>query len=234
MDRDAVETGVRAALPLVPGIAPFALVAGVTAADAGLGLVEAVGMSVVVFAGASQIAALTLLGENAPLAVVVGTAAIINLRLVMYSATIAPYFRSLSARWKAVAAYVLTDQAFALSVSKYATDDRIDRLGYYLGISLTLWVVWQAGTAAGVLLGTGVPAAWGLEFAVPLVFLAILVPAVTDRATAAAAAVGGGIALAGASLPFNLGLVVGAVAGVAAGLVTESVLDVDVEVTDGH
>jgi 4-azaleucine resistance transporter AzlC len=236
MDRTAVREGVKTALPLLPGIVPFALVAGVTAADVGLSLPQAVGLSVIVFAGASQLAALELLGENSPLLVVVATAAIINLRLVMYSASIAPHFRTLPARLKALASYVLTDQAFALSVAKYAESPDIGKVGYYLGISAALWIAWQVGTVAGVLLGTGVPASWGLSFAVPLVFLAILVPAVTDRATATSAAVGGGIALAGSGLPFNLGLIVGAIAGVAAGVIAESALGVDpsAEVDRGH
>jgi 4-azaleucine resistance transporter AzlC len=236
MDRAAFVDGVKTALPLLPGIVPFALVAGVTAVDVGLSLPQAVGLSVVVFAGASQLAAMELLGDNSPLLVVVGTAVVINLRLVMYSASIAPHFRDFSARTKALASYVLTDQAFALSVAKYAESSDVGKLGYYLGIALALWVAWQLGTVAGALLGTGVPASWGLSFAVPLVFLAILVPAVTDRPTTISAAVGGGVALAGAGLPYNLGLIVGAVAGVAAGVLAESALGVDptAEVDRGH
>jgi predicted branched-subunit amino acid permease len=144
----------------------------------------------------------------------------------MYSASIAPHFRELSGRWRAGLAYLLTDQAYALSVARYRTDEAVDRRAYYLGAALTLWAVWQVTTVAGVLVGAGVPDAWGLEFAVPLVFLALLVPAMEDRPSVAAGLVGGTLAVAGGGLPLNLGLLVGAAAGVAAGVVAERVWEV--------
>ena len=229
MDTSAFRRGVRDAVPLLLGIVPFGLVAGIAAVNAGFGLPTAVGLSVVVFAGASQIAALELLGQDAPLSVVVATAVVINLRYLMYSASIAPYFREFTARWKAVLAYVLTDQAYAISVASYRSDRPVDRKWYYLGAAVTLWAVWQVTTIAGALLGTGVPDAWGLEFAIPLVFLAILVPAIEDRASAVAAVVGGSLAVLGAGLPLNLGLLVGSGVGITAGVLTESLA----EGTDG-
>ncbi len=132
MDTAAFRRGVRDVAPLLLGIIPFGLVAGIATVNAGLGLPTAVGLSVVVFAGASQLAALELLGQNAPLTVVVATAVVINLRLLMYSASIAPYFREFTGRWKAVLAYVLTDQAYALSVASYRSDRETDRKWYYL------------------------------------------------------------------------------------------------------
>jgi 4-azaleucine resistance transporter AzlC len=219
--------GLRDVAPLLLGVAPFGVVAGIAATNAGLDLAQAVGMSVVVFAGASQLAALELLGADAPVAVVVLTAVVINLRMLMYSASIAPYFRDLAGRWKATLAYVLTDQAYALSVSRYRTGESVDRKAYYLGAAVTLWAVWQATTVAGVVVGTGVPAAWGLDFAVPLVFLALLVPAMEDRPASLAAVVGGVVAVAGTGLPLNLGLLVGATAGIATGMGAERVLGGD-------
>ena len=215
--------GVRDVSPLMLGIVPFALVAGIAAVDAGLGLAEAVGMSVIVFAGASQLAALDLLGSNAPLAVVVGTAVVINVRMVMYSASIAPYFAEYGRRLRAGLAYVLTDQAYALSVAEFEENSARSRWRYYLGAAASLWVVWQIGTVVGVVVGAGVPDAWGLTFAVPLVFLALLVPAMKDRPTTAAGVAAGAVAVVAAGLPLNLGLLVGAVTGIAVGLATEVV-----------
>lgn len=232
MDRSDLRRGIRDVAPLLPGIVPFGMVAGIASVTAGLRLGEAVAMSVVVFAGASQLAALDLLGADAPLAVVVVTATVINLRMLMYSASIAPYLRDLSAKWKGGLAYLLTDQAYALSVANYRSERSFDRKAYYLGVALTLWVVWQLTTATGVFLGTGVPDAWGLEFAVPLVFLALLVPAMEDGPTTIAAVASGGVAVVGAGLPLNVGLLVAATVGILVGLVAETRLDV--EVTDGH
>lgn len=216
-----VRRGVRDTLPLLLGVIPFGLVAGIAAVNAGLGLQHAIGFSVIVFAGASQLAAIELLGENSPLAVVVVTAVVINLRMTMYSASIAPHLRDQSARWKALMAYVLTDQAYALSIARYRGSADVDRRWYYLAVAFTLWVVWQVTTIAGVLLGSGVPDAWGLEFAVPLVFLALLVPAMEDRPTIVAGLAGGAIAVIAGGLPLNLGLLVGATVGIASGVLVE-------------
>ncbi|MGZ0746744.1 AzlC family ABC transporter permease [Haloparvum sp. AD34] len=222
MDED-LRDGIRDALPLHLGIVPFALVAGIAAIDAGLTPVQALGTSVVVFAGASQLAALELIGENAPLVVIVGTAVVINLRMLMYSASIAPYFAKYRQRTRAVLAYLLTDQAYALSIAEYrnAETDR-EPWRYYFGIAASLWVVWVIGTVAGIGLGAGIPDSWGLSFAVPLVFVAILVPAMKGRPQTVAAIVGGGVALLAASLPLNLGLLAGAVAGILAGTLWEA------------
>ena len=248
--------GVRASLPLWLGLLPFGLVTGVAAVDAGLSPIQALGLSVVVFAGASQLAVVDLLGRDASLAVVVLTATIINLRMSMYSASIAPYLAGLQRRWSALCAYLLTDMSYALAIAEFSGSegrrpsegsegrrpsegsegrrpseenedpdgpidptDLADRARYYLGAAAAIWVVWQVATVAGVVVGARIPDRWGVGFAVPLIFLALLVPDLTDRPRVIAALVGGGVAIAGAGWPLNLGLVGGALAGVAAGVV---------------
>ena len=218
-----LRTGVRDASPLLLGILSFALVAGIAAVEAGLTIVQTLGITVIVFAGASQLAALELLDGGAPLAVVIGTAVVINLRMVMYSASIAPYFAAYRRRTRAVLAYLLTDHAYALSVAEYAENEDRDRRLYYLGAAGSIWVVWVVGTVAGVGLGTGVPEAWGFGFAVPLVFLGLLVPAMSNRPKAVAGVVGGAGAVLAAGLPLNLALLVGSIAGIVGGVVAEEV-----------
>lgn len=222
MDRSEFRRGVRDVIPLLLGIVPFGFIAGIAAVNAGLGLPEAVGLSAVVFAGAAQLAALELIGRDAPLAVIVVTAVVINLRMLMYSASIAPHFQRLSRRTKATAAYLLTDQAYALAIARYRSDDGTRSAAYYFGVAATLWVVWQLTTVAGVVLGTSVPESLGLEFAVPLVFLALLIPAMEDGPTTVAGVLGGIVAVVAAGLPLNLGLLVGAVVGIVSGLLTEA------------
>ncbi|WP_439026002.1 AzlC family ABC transporter permease [Haloarchaeobius sp. DT45] len=218
-NRGDLLAGARAVAPLLLGIIPFGLIAGVSAVNAGLDPLHAVGLSVVVFAGASQLAAIELFGRDAPLAVIVVTVLVINLRMTMYSASIAPYFRKFATRWKALCAYVLTDQAYALSITEYRqTDpDERSRRWYYLGAAFTLWVVWQITTVAGVVLGANVPAGLSLEFAIPLTFMALLFPALSDRTTELVALVAGLLAIPAAALPFDLGLVVAALLALSVG-----------------
>ena len=213
--------GARDVAPTLLAVVPYGLVAGAATVDVGLSALEALGMSVVVFAGASQLAAVALVGAGAPAFVVVLTALVINLRLVMYSASIAPSYREERLRWRAPIAYLLVDQVYVMAALKFDADESIDRRWYYLGLGVPIWLTWVAGTAAGAVAGTALPGWLPLDFAVPMVFLALLVPAVGDRPRAAAAVVAGGVAIAGAGLPLNLGLLAGAVGGVAAGLLAD-------------
>jgi 4-azaleucine resistance transporter AzlC len=206
--------------PILLGVVPFGLVAGVTAVEAGMTTPQAVGMSVILFAGASQLAAIELIGRTAPVAVIVLTALVINLRFVMYSASLAPYLRRASAPARWLSAYVLTDQGYAVSLAEFRETRPAERsrFWYYLGGSLTLWVTWQLSTATGAVAGAAVPDGLSLGFAVPLTFLALLVPALTDRVTLLVAAVSGTVAAVAAVLPLDLGLVTAAVVGVTLGV----------------
>jgi 4-azaleucine resistance transporter AzlC len=206
----------------VLGIIPFGLISGVAAVEIGLNAVEALGMSVLVFAGSAQLAAVQLLGAGASAAVILLTTLVINLRFVMYSAALAPHLKRLERPWRFSLAYLLTDQAFALSVTRFTEDTGVRRRWFYLGVSLPLWLVWQAATLAGVLVGAQLPASLSLGFAIPLTFLALTFPAVQDRPTAAAAVSAAAVAVAAANLPYNLGLILAAVTGVAVGLVLEA------------
>lgn len=220
--RSSFLAGARAVVvPTVAGIVPFALVAGAAAVAAGLTTVDAVGLSVLVFAGASQIAAIDLLADGAAVPVIVLTVLVVNLRMVMYSASLASYFEELSLPTRLPVAYVLTDYAYGLSVTRFESEGSVARLWYYLGAALPLWVAWQVATVVGAIAGARVPDAIPLDFVVPLVFIALLMPTVEDRPSAGAALIGGGVALAAVTLPFNLGLITGAVAGIVAGVAVD-------------
>lgn len=216
--------GVRDVAPMLLGVAPFGMITGVTAASVGLTPAEALGMSALVFAGASQLAGLALLGQGAGFWVIVATTFMINLRMAMYSASLAPWLRRLSAGTRLGMAYLMTDQAYAFSILRYPREDEhFPRRDYYLGVAVPLWILWMVATAAGVLLGAQIPPSWQLDFAIPLTFLALLAPAVRDRPSLVAALTGGGLALALQGLPYNLGLITGALAGIAAGTAADAV-----------
>lgn len=221
--RETFTAGMLATAPMVPGVVPFGLVSGLTAMATGLTAVQAMTMAVTIFAGASQLATLQLLAEGAVPAVIVLTALTINLRFAMYSASLAPHLYHLGPGWRLPLAYFLVDQNYALSINRFQRQDQPDPVGhwYLLGGGVTMWLTWQISSLVGILMGGGIPADWSLDFAIPLVFMAVLVPALHHRRHVAAALTGGVVATIAGSLPYNLGLIVGALSGISAGVVLE-------------
>lgn len=224
--RDHALAGARDVLPVVVGVIPFGLVAGIAAVEVGIGGGGALAFSSLIFAGASQLAALDLIGREAPIAVVILTVVVINSRMLMYSAALASPFAGTRPSARAGSAFLLTDQAFGLSILAFAQPERgltgpRDRLAYYLGCAVPLYVNWQILTMVGVVVGAAVPSWLPLGFAVPLVFLALLPPAISSRPGVLAAVVGGGIAVFGQPLPANLGMPAGALAGILVGTIAE-------------
>ena len=214
--------GVVSMAPLMIGVIPFGLVFGVAAAASSIGGAVGWSSSWIIFGGAAQLATIQLLDESAAAVVVIATALVIQARHLMYSAAMAPHFREFPAAWRWGLPYLLTDQAFAVSITRYETvTDPVYKRWFFFGAGMTLWIPWQITTGIGVLLGTQVPEAWSLEFAIPLVFLALLIPTLKDRPAVVAAVVGGGVALIGSALPYGLGLMVGAASGVVAGVLAE-------------
>lgn len=214
--------GIRVVVPVLLGVIPFALIAGVSAVAVDLTAVEGIGMSLIVFAGAAQLVALQLIGSGTPAFVILVSTFFINLRFVMYSASIGSYFKDLPSGWKWLNGYLLTDQAYAMSIIRFRQQpDRPHKRWFYFGAGMTLWVVWQAGTIVGVLVGAQLPASWSLDFAVPLTFMALVFPALSDRPAAAAAVSAGLTAVLADSLPYNIGLILAALLGIAVGLLLE-------------
>lgn len=207
------------------GVVPFGLVAGAAPVAGGLGGWSAVGLSTIVFAGASQLAAADALADGGSVVVAVLAAWTINLRMVLYSASLAPFLGHEPLRRRLLAAYLLTDQAYALSITRWAPGRPPEsRLAFYFGAGAVLWAAWQAATIVGALVGGALPDDVPLDFAIPLVFLVLLVPVVTTRPAAVAAASGGAAAVVAAELGAGpLSVIVGAAAGIAAGTVTELV-----------
>jgi 4-azaleucine resistance transporter AzlC len=214
--------GARAAGPILLGVIPFALIAGVSGVSVGLTPFESVGMSVIVFAGASQLVVCQLLAAGSPWIVMVLTAWVINLRFSMYSATLAPYLQKLSLKQKAPLAYMLSDQAFGVSMSHFISHENVSHRWFYFGAALTVWTTWQISALVGALLGKLVPPSLGFDFAFPLSFMALMFAALRDRPTVVAALVGGVTAVLANSLPNKLGLVLAALLGILAGMLAEN------------
>ena len=214
--------GCRDVAPSIIGLVPFGLVAGVAAVAAGMTPLEGVALSILSFSGIAQLVVCQLVATDSPAVVAVAAAAVVSLRLVMYSAALAPHLAHLDRRWRALIAYLMTDQGFAMSVARFAAPGgKRDRHWYFLGTAAMLYASWQVAVLAGILAGARVPAGWSLDFAVVLTFIALLVPVVRTRADVAAALVAAAVALAAAGLPYRLALVVASIAGIGAGLALE-------------
>ncbi len=214
--------GVRAELPLLIGVFPFGMIYGALALGAGLSKAASQMMSSIVFAGSAQFVTAQLVHDAAPGLVVILTIAVVNLRHMLYSASLAPYLKDVSPKWKVVLSYLLTDECYAPSVLKYEeTGVKPFSHWFVFGAGLALWSTWQASTALGIFLGTAIPDNWQLDFALPLTFIAMVMPALKNRPMVAAAVSAGIVALLAYGLPFKLGLILAAFTGIAVGTVLE-------------
>ena len=216
----AFRLGVRALLPMHLGVAPFGVIYGVIALQSGIPPLAAILMSSIVFAGSAQFLLAQLVGAGAPALLSVGAVGLLNLRHALYSASVAPVLAHLPQRWKVLLAYLLTDEAYAAAIPYLLVHPRPVNAHWILfGSGFALWFGWQLATIAGVLLGAQLPSDLGLDFALPLTFIAIVVPMLTDHARIWAALAAGVCALVLAALPWKLGLFAAALTGIAVGSV---------------
>jgi len=221
--------GVKAESPILVGVIPFGMIYGVLALSAGIPAGAAQAMSAIIFAGSSQILVTQLVHQSAPALVIILTVGVVNLRHALYSASVAPYINKLRPLWKWILAYLLTDEAYAVTILHYQ-DDKVEEKSvsqnnkhwFFLGAGLALWSSWQLSTAAGILLGAVVPASWGLDFTLALTFIALVVPALKDRASLGAALSAGIVAVFAFRWQYKLGLMIAALTGILIGIALEN------------
>lgn len=212
--------GCRDEAPLQLGVIPFGMLYGIGALAVGMPVWLAQLTSMLVFAGAAQLVIVQMLGAAAGALPIGLTAVLLNLRHMLYSASVAEHVRHLPRRWRVLLAYLLTDEAYAVAILRYARPAGPGpdlRHWYFLGCGLTLWSCWQLSTALGIAFGARIPPEWDIDFAVPLTFIALLTLLVKERAGQAAALVAALAVLALAALPYRLGLVLAIVLGLLAG-----------------
>ena len=216
--------GVRDAAPFLLVLAPFSILFGVVATEAGLSVFETLFFSVAVIAGAAQFTALQLMLEDVPTVIVLASSLAVNLRMAMYSASLTPYLGAAPLWHRAIAAYFIVDQSYGLSVMRY--EERRDwglreKLAYFWGTVAPICPFWYVFTLVGALVGTKIPEWMALDFAVPITFIALIMPMLRTRAHLAAAVVSVVAALFFAGLPYNLGLLVAGVLGMITGAEVE-------------
>jgi predicted branched-subunit amino acid permease len=226
----AFKDGLRAVAPAMVATGPWGLVTGVAMVKIGLTPWEALGMTLLVFAGSAQLAALPLIAAQAPVWVILLTATIVNLRFVIFSAGLYPYFRRFPLPKRLLLGYLTSDIGFAVSVQRWAAQERneptaargtTDQVWFFLGIAAGNWLAWQSLSIVGIFVGAQVPGAWGLDYAAILALVALTVPMVASRPALVGAATSGVVAVAAAGLPLKLGLVVAVLAGIVAAMATD-------------
>lgn len=211
--------GVRDEAPILLGVAPFGLIFGALTTSAHLSPAAGQAMSSIIFAGSAQFIAAQLIGAGASGAVILMVIAVVNLRHALYSASVAPHIRHLGTAWKLLLSYLLTDEAYAVAIMHYEREgEATNKHWYFLGAGLTLWSAWQASTAIGIFVGAQIPADWPLNFVLPLIFIALVIPAIKDRASTAAAVTAAIVGLLAMNFPYKTGLLVAALTGILAGL----------------
>ena len=223
--RKAFLRGAAHALPFFVVIVPFAMLFGVLSAEAGLGPWETQIFSIAVFAGASQLAALQLMQDQAPLLVILATGLAVNLRMMMYSVALTPHLGGAPLGIRAAIAYFLVDQSFALSLAEFEKRAEMglpERIAYFFGTVAPITVVWNISTAVGAQMGRAVPESWGLDFAMPITFIGMTAAMLRSVPHGVAMAVSVGVTLMLWAMPYGTSLLVGAAAGMAAGAVAES------------
>lgn len=201
-------SGFRAMIPITTGVLPFGAVMGVVSSEAKLSLYQTIMMNIIVFAGASQLAALELMTKHAASVVVILTGLIINLRFLLYSAAISPIVQKSSALTKFYCSYIVTDQNYAvMSANQDRLKTNSEAIQFYLGSSVCMLLAWHISVLGGFVFGNFAPAAWSLEFAVPLSFVALVVPTIKNRTYVVVAAFSSVTSLLLHALPFKTGLI---------------------------
>lgn len=219
--------GARDTFPLIVGAAPFAIIFGTLAATAGLSFAATIGMSLFVFAGSAQFISISLIAGGTSWQIIVLTTFVVNLRHILYSTTMIPFYKNLNHLWKAVLAFGLTDETFAVAANRYYQKDGAPNKHYYnLGSMIFMYTNWNLCTLIGLLAGKSFPqiSEWGLDFAMPATFIGMVIPYLISKPMWISVITAGVVSIAAYKLPHKLGLMVAAVLGVAAGIISEIVL----------
>jgi predicted branched-subunit amino acid permease len=220
--RDASISGVRAIAPLVVGLAPLALTVGATAARADLPALVGWASSAFLYGASGQLTWIEVLHGGGPAALAVMATVLVNLQMLLYGTAMRTYWVSESRWWRVAAAQLLVGPVFAVATRHHRTEpDREVRRRFYMAAGLTLWTAWLGMTGIGYAVG-GLPSVPVLALVTPLVMLTLALRAVVDAATGAALIVAAALAVAGIGLPYNLGSVGAAIAGVLTGIAVDS------------
>jgi predicted branched-subunit amino acid permease len=228
LEKRAFAEGFKVGAPTLPGIFAWGMVTGMAMVKSGLTIWQALGMTFAVFAGSAQLAALPLIAANAPIWVVFATASVVNLRFVIFAAAIAPHFTHLPWFKRLWFGYFNADITMGLFPQRFphaTIGETRGKVGFFSGIGYPNWLAWQSGSVAGILLASQIPESWGIGFAGTLALLAITIPLTVNSAALAGVVVASVVAVAGAGMPYRLGLLLAVVLGMTAAMIVDTLLD---------
>lgn len=212
----------------MPGIFAWGMVTGMAMVKTGLTIWQALGMTFLVFAGSAQLASVPLIAANAPIWMVFLTAMVVNLRFVIFAAAIGPHFGHLPWYRRVWHGYFNADITMALFPQRFPAESVTNtrgKVGFFKGIGYPNWCAWQTGSVAGILLASQIPQSWGIGFAGTLALLAITIPLIINSAALVGVAVASAVAIAGAALPYRLGLLLAVIVGMGAAMLVDNYLD---------
>ena len=224
-DPELWREGFRTGLPTLFGIGAWGMVVGIAMVKSGLTVLQASGMTLLVFAGSAQLASLPLIVAHAPVWVIFATALVVNLRFVIFSALLAPHFSHLPWKQRLFYGYISGDLTIAMFLQRFPTAAPVKgKLSYLKGLMFPNWCAWQVGSLTGIFLGSAIPTEWGLGFAGTLAILCITVPLIINSAALCGVLVAGAVAVVANGFPYKLGLLVAVLAGMLTALAVESIL----------
>ncbi|MEH6444519.1 MAG: AzlC family ABC transporter permease [Oceanospirillaceae bacterium] len=211
--------GAKDLLPLASGVVPFGLITGANGVALGMPIEQVIAMTILFYAGSAQLITYQLIQDNAAFFMIFLTSIVINLRFAIYSMALSPLISPLAKRYRFPLAYLLSDQAYALSsMPEKMQQNPTQRLWYYVGAAFNQWFIWVVSVIAGTIIGVRIPEYLSLEFTIPLAFLAMLVSTISNRQLFIVALISGSCAAVAQFLPYNLGFIVAVTSGVLAGL----------------
>lgn len=223
--RAAFRAGMLECAQLLPSYMPFGLVCGVAAVQAGLGEWGAVALAAFAFAGSSQAVLTQFLSSGAPLLIAVASGLVVNLRMAVYSAAIAPRIAGATHKQRLLWAAFLVDQTFISNEARHQRGEHTGHeLAFYLGCAAVLWPWWILMNAIGAFAGAKLPASWQLDFTIPLSFVALVVPLLKSKPQVIAAIAGGAAGVVFYALPLKLGLIAACALGTCVGLLVDALL----------
>ena len=211
--------------PLMIPVIPFGLIFGVLSIEIGFTPLETMGMSLIIFGGASQIVLLQLFSGGASSLVIISSVGAVNSRHLLYGAVVSEHVSDLSLTWKIIISYFLIDQAFARSNEYFKNNINQNKHFHLIGGGITCWVIWQSTTFLGIILGAAIPEELGLSFAIPLTFLALLVNDLRKLVNVIVIIISGFVATFGYSIvPYKAYVIVAALAGLFTAIILTKII----------